>query len=104
MKRVVLALLAVLLLAPSLAWGDDSRHYEFRLAANGEATYHAAAGDTVTVSLTCAGPPAQGRCSPCRTRYASILPSSPISLMAPCSARASRRRWSRCVMAVRRST
>lgn len=51
MKRVVLALLAVLL-APSLAWGDDSRHYEFRLAANGEATYHAAAGDTVTVSLT----------------------------------------------------
>lgn len=52
MKRVVLALLAVLLLAPSLAWGDDSRHYEFRLAANGEATYHAAAGDTVTVSLT----------------------------------------------------
>lgn len=43
MKRVVLALLAVLL-APSLAWGDDSRHYEFRLAANGEATYHAAAG------------------------------------------------------------
>lgn len=35
MKRVVLALLAVLL-APSLAWGDDSRHYEFRLAANGE--------------------------------------------------------------------
>ena len=52
MKRVVLALLAVLLLVPSLAWGDDSRHYEFRLAANGEATYHAAAGDTVTVSLT----------------------------------------------------
>ena len=52
MKRVVLALLAVLLLAPSLAWGDDSRRYEFRLAANGEATYHAAAGDTVTVSLT----------------------------------------------------
>lgn len=52
MKRVVLALLAVLLLAPSLAWGDDSRHYEFRLAANGEATHHAAAGDTVTVSLT----------------------------------------------------
>ena len=52
MKRVVLALLAVLLLAPSLAWGDDSRHYEFRLAANGEATYHAAAGDTVTVSLS----------------------------------------------------
>ena len=52
MKRVVLALLAVLLLAPSLAWGDDSRHYEFCLAANGEATYHAAAGDTVTVSLT----------------------------------------------------
>ena len=44
--------LAALLLAPSLAWGDDSRHYEFRLAANGEATYHAAAGDTVTVSLT----------------------------------------------------
>ena len=35
MKRVVLALLAVLLLVPSLAWGDDSRHYEFRLAANG---------------------------------------------------------------------
>lgn len=52
MKRVLLAFLAVLLLAPSLAWGDDSRHYEFRLAANGEATYHAAAGDTVTVSLT----------------------------------------------------
>ena len=52
MKRVVLALLAVLLMAPSLAWGDDSRRYEFRLAANGEATYHAAAGDTVTVSLT----------------------------------------------------
>ena len=54
MKRVVLALLALLavLLAPSLTWGDDSRHYEFRLAANGEATYHAAAGDTVTVSLT----------------------------------------------------
>ena len=52
MKRVVLALLAVLLLAPSLAWGDDSRHYEVRLAANGEAPYHAAAGDTVTVSLS----------------------------------------------------
>ncbi len=105
MKRVVLALLAVLLLVPSLAWGDDSRHYEFRLAANGEATYHAAAGDTVTVSLTLCRTTGTGP----TVRHAGrdmlrSLPSSPISLMAPCSARASRRRWSRCVMAVRRST
>ncbi len=52
MKRVLLAFLAALLLAPSLSWGDDSRRYEFRLTANGEETHYAAAGDTVTVSLT----------------------------------------------------
>lgn len=52
MKRVLLAFLAALLLAPSLSWGDDSRRYEFRLAANGEETHYAAADDTVTVSLT----------------------------------------------------
>ena len=50
MKQVVLALLAVLavLLAPSLAWGDDSRHYNFAFPPAESEAYHAAAGGTVT--------------------------------------------------------
>ena len=105
MKRVVLALLALLavLLAPSLTWGDDSRHYEFRLAANGEATYHAAAGDTVTVSLTLCRTTGTG---PMFAMQDEICFDPAFFAYQPdgCSARASRRRWSRCVMAVRRST
>lgn len=50
MKRLLTALLLVLML-PAVAFGDD-RAYTFTVSVNGSERCRAAAGDTVTVSLT----------------------------------------------------
>lgn len=51
MKRLLTALLLVLMLLPAVAFGDD-RAYTFAVTVNGGERCRAAAGDTVTVSLT----------------------------------------------------
>lgn len=51
MKRLLTALLLMLMLLPAVAFGDD-RAYTFAVTVNGGERCRAAAGDTVTVSLT----------------------------------------------------
>lgn len=51
MKRLLAALLLALMLLPAVAFGDE-RAYTFAVSVNGGERCRAAAGDTVTVSLT----------------------------------------------------